>query len=322
MRPPRWRGSAQGTVALNNMPQQSEILAILFADISGSTMLYESLGNRVARQMVVRCLAMMSGRLAAHQGTLIKTIGDEIMCTFPSAEAALRCACDMQDAVENGRPGGDTPMYIRIGFNYGEVIRESGDVHGDAVYVAARITEVARARQILATHAAIEALPPDLRSKAHHIRRAAIRGKQDALDLFQIIWRADDTNGVRVGIPAYRKPEGLQKQLVLRHRDQQFAVGEHSTVAILGRDENCSIVVRDAIASEQHAAVEYQLGKFFVSDRSASGTYIQFNGGDTVHLVGEDTVLRGSGAILLGRPFPGDPAAIIEFSIRLAPDSA
>ncbi len=112
---------------------------MLFADISGSTMLYETLGNRLARELVVRCLGMMTARLAAHRGTLIKTIGDEIMCTFPAAEAALRAACDMQDAVESGKPGGDTPMYIRIGFNYGEVIREANDVHGDAVNVAARI---------------------------------------------------------------------------------------------------------------------------------------------------------------------------------------
>ncbi len=51
----------------DSMSQQPEKLAILFADISGSTMLYETLGNSLARQKVVRCLAMMSGRLAAHQ---------------------------------------------------------------------------------------------------------------------------------------------------------------------------------------------------------------------------------------------------------------
>ena len=303
------------------MSHQSEKLAILFADISGSTMLYETLGNAVARRMVVRCLGLMTDTLAAHDGTLIKTIGDEIMCTFPGAAAALRAACAMQEAVESGRPGGDTPMYIRIGVNYGEVLHETNDVHGDAVNVAARITAVSRARQILATHAAVEALPPDLRDKASHIRRAAIKGKQDALDVFQIIWRADDGNSARVGLPAYRKPEGLQKQLVLRHGDQQFTVGEHSMVALLGRGESCAVVVDDAYASERHAVVEYQLGKFFVSDRSADGTHIQFSGGDTVYILGEDAVLRGSGAILLGQPFPGEPGAIIEFSIRLAPAS-
>ena len=301
------------------MSQPSEKLAILFADISGSTLLYETLGNAVARKMVLACLALMSGKLAAHRGTLIKTIGDEIMCTFADAGAALRAACDMQEAVESGKPGGDTPMYIRIGFNYGEVIREGNDVHGDAVNVAARITEVSRARQILASHAAVEALPPDLRDKARHIRRAAIKGRQEELDLFQIIWRADDTGSARVGIPAYRKPQGHKEQLVLRHRDQQFTLSERNVVAILGRSDSCAIVVRDPFASERHATVEYRLGKFLVSDRTASGTYIHFSGGETVHIVGEDTMLRGSGAILLGRPFSDEPAWVIEFSIHLAP---
>lgn len=304
------------------MSQQTESLAILFADISGSTMLYETLGNARARQMIVRCLAMMSGRLAAHRGTLIKTIGDEIMCTFPSAETALRAACDMQDAVESGKPGGDTPMYIRIGFNYGEVIREGYDVHGDAVNVAARITQVARARQVLATTAAVEALPPDLRHRARHIRRASIKGRQEPLDLFQIGWRADDGDRVRVGIPAYRKPEGQQEQLVLRHRDQQFTVGERRMTATLGRSEACAIVIHDEFVSERHAIVDYQLGKFFVSDRSDSGTYIHFSGGDTVHIVGEYTMLRGSGVIFLGRPFSENSAGIIEFSVHLAPTLA
>ncbi len=300
-------------------PQQIEELAILFADISGSTTLYETLGNVLARQMVVRCLGVMIAKLAAHRGTLIKTIGDEIMCSFPDAEAALRAACDMQDAVENGKPGGDTPMYVRIGFNYGEVLREANDVHGDVVNVAARITEVARARQILATQAAVDALPPDLRHKARHIRRASIKGRQAQLDLFQIGWRADDSDLVRVGNPAHRKPEGLQEQLVLRYLDQEFTLSDRSMSASLGRGDSCTIVVRDEFAAERHAIVEYQLGKFFISDRSSAGTYVQFIGGDTVHIVGEETMLRGSGAILLGRPFSEDPAGIIEFSAHLAP---
>ena len=303
------------------MPHQSEKLAILFADISGSTRLYEALGNSRARQLVVRRLALMTDRLAPHRGTLIKTIGDEIMCTFASAEAAMGAACDMQAAVEDGRPGGDTPMYIRVGFNYGEVLREESDVHGDVVNVAARITEVARARQILATQAAVDALPPELRLRARHIRRASLKGRQGQLDLFQIGWRAESDEQVRIGNPADRKPEGLEQQLVLRHGEQRFTVSERNSSATLGRGERCSIVVRSEAASELHATVDYQLGKFYLSDRSAHGTYVQFSGGDAVRIAGGDTLLRGSGTILLGRPFSGDPAESIAFSLRLAPAS-
>ena len=301
------------------MPRQSATLAILFADISGSTRLYEALGNSRARGLVVRCLALMTDTLSAHRGTLIKTIGDEIMCTFPSADATLRAACAMQEAVERGRPGGETPMYVRVGFNHGEVLREGTDVHGDVVNVAARITEVARARQILATHAAVEALSPELRQRAQHIRRASIKGRQGQLDLFQIAWRAEADAGVRVGNLADRKPEGLEEQLVLRHGAHQVTLSERNTTATLGSGAGCSIVVQDDLAAALHATVEYQLGKFFVSDHSANGTYVHFSGGDGVHLVGEETLLRGSGAILLGRPFSGGAAKIIGFSVHLPP---
>jgi hypothetical protein len=192
-------------------------------------------------------------------------------------------------------------------------------VHGDVVNVAARITEVARARQILATFAAVEALPPELRHKARHIRRASIKGRQAQLDLFQIGWRPAEDDRVRVGNPAHRKPEGLQEQLVLRYRDQHVTLSDRNMSASLGRGETCAIVIRDEFAADRHAIVEYQLGKFFITDRSSTGTYVQFAGGDTVHIVGEDTMLRGSGAILLGRPFSEDPAGIIEFSAHLAP---
>jgi len=304
------------------MSKQPEKLAIMFADISGSTRLYEALGNALARQMVVRCLSMMNAQREPHRGTLIKTIGDEIMCTFPSAKAALRAACDMQAAVESGRPGGETPMYIRIGFNYGEVLHEENDVHGDVVNVAARITEVARARQILTTQAAVDALPQDLRHRARHIRRTSIKGRQAQLDLFQIGWQDGNGDGVRIGNPAHRKPDGMEELLVLRHRDQQVTVGERNVSGTLGRGAGCAIVVRGDAVTDQHANVDYQLGKFFISDRSVAGTYIHFNGGDTVHIVGEDTMLRGSGRILLGRPFSEDPAGIIEFSVHLTAAAA
>jgi len=209
-------------------------------------------------------------------------------------------------------------MYIRIGFNYGEVIREANDVHGDVVNVAARITEVARARQTLATQAAVDALTPELRHRAHHIRRASIKGRQAQLDLFQIGWHhAADRE--RFGNPAQRKPEGLEELLFLRHRDQHFTVSARNPSASLGRGKDCAIVIGDDVVAERHAVVEYQLGKFFVSDRSAGGTYIHFDGGETAHITDGDTLLRGSGEIMLGRPFSEDAEGIIEFSIRLTP---
>ena len=59
-------------------------VAILFADVVGSTQLYEQLGDSLAREMVARCLEIMRDATERHNaGTVIKTMGDEVMSTFP-----------------------------------------------------------------------------------------------------------------------------------------------------------------------------------------------------------------------------------------------
>lgn len=300
------------------MSKQLEKLAILFADISGSTALYDTLGDARARELVARCLALMASRLAPHRGTLVKTIGDEIMCIFPDAEGALRAACEMQETVEKDKPGGDTPMFIRIGFHFGEVIREDGDVFGDAVNVAARVTEVSRARQIIATQAAVDELPPYFRGKARQIRRTSVKGKQDQLDIFQIVWQ-DDMDVTRVGMPAFTPAPRAPAQMLLLHGDQKFTVGEHARSAMLGRGDACQIIVADDFASRQHARVEFRNDKFVVCDQSINGTYIRFDDGETLHAVHEEVLLRGAGAISLGRAFSESAAQIITFSIPATP---
>ena len=71
------------------MPQQTEKLALLFADICGSTSLYDRLGDELARRLIARCIAMMASEVAVHGGTLVKTIGDEIMCTLLRSQRRL-----------------------------------------------------------------------------------------------------------------------------------------------------------------------------------------------------------------------------------------
>src|SRR3989304_946417 len=84
------------------MTQNIQKLAVLFADVCGSTALYDNLGDVLARRLIAGGIATVPAEIPAHQGVLVKTIGDEIMCTFPSAESALNAACAMQRAVKNG----------------------------------------------------------------------------------------------------------------------------------------------------------------------------------------------------------------------------
>lgn len=187
------------------MSSNQEKLAVLFADICGSSELYERLGDTLARRAISQCVGIMTRELPACQGTLIKTIGDEVMCTFPSAKQAFHAACAMQAAVERGKYENNTPMSIRIGFNYGNVIYESGDVFGDTVNIAARIVAITRASQIIVTQAVVDALPPDLQSKTRQLERAEFKGKRAQFDIFRVIWGLDEQPGTRIGVSTQRK---------------------------------------------------------------------------------------------------------------------
>src|SRR5712671_2196245 len=78
-------------------------LAILFADVVGSTRLYDTMGDLRARDMVAICIDVMRTATEQRQGTVIKTMGDEVMATFPSADAAVHTANRMTSQAKAGQ---------------------------------------------------------------------------------------------------------------------------------------------------------------------------------------------------------------------------
>ena len=82
------------------MKKNTETLAILFADIAKSTQLYETLGDKDAKQLIDSCIAYLTKVTVDHHGTVVKTIGDEIMCTFPLAQDAINASVAMHEAID------------------------------------------------------------------------------------------------------------------------------------------------------------------------------------------------------------------------------
>ena len=202
-------------------PNQTRKMAVLFADICGSTALYDQLGNEAALNMVTRILNLLKQEVATYKGILIKTIGDEIMCTFPNAQRAAQAARAMHRAVATNKPGGEHPIAIRIGLHFGDVILKANDVFGDTVNVAARIASITRARQTMTTREVIDALPSELGHKAVSITRASFRGKQDALEVFQLLWEPEDSPSIRIGDSSLRNQKiNLDQSSGMQHSDQ------------------------------------------------------------------------------------------------------
>lgn len=293
------------------MSQQIEKLAVLFADICDSTALYDRVGDTQARHLTAWCIATMLHEITAFHGKLIKTIGDEIMCTFPSAKAALNAACAMQNAIRHQQPENNIAMHIRVGFHYGEVICEAGDVFGDTVNVAARVASLARTNQIMTTQAVYNALPLILQNETYQIMSAELKGKQEKYPIFLVIWEQGDIETTHFNAPPLTKAVDNVHELTLSYKDQRIKVNVERKSVMLGRGNNCDIIIHDSFASRQHVRVELHFDKFFIIDQSINGTYIRFSEGNTIHITREDMILHSSGYFSLGQ----NDNEFIEFSI-------
>lgn len=297
------------------MHSKTEKLAVLFADICRSTVLYERLGDDLASRLITRCIALMLAQVSEHDGTLIKTIGDEILCTFQTAENAMKAACAMQRALEKNNQVAEHPLHIRVGFHFGDVIREKDDIYGDTVNVAARVSSITRASQIMTTLTSVKNLPPELREKTHPIMQAELKGKQTQLDIARVIWEDDDLLRTHIRPEAFTKSEETESELTLNYNGNNFGINEKQRSAVLGRDGSCDVLVINSFASRQHAIIELRFSKFVLLDQSTNGTYVRFSDGSVVRLVRDEVVLVGAGSICLGQSFAENPADVIAFSI-------
>ena len=175
------------------MNQETE-LAILFADVVGSTQLYEVLGDARAREMVGVCVEIMRGATEQHDGTVIKTMGDEVMATFTTANDAIDAASDMQRAIARHPllQNETKHVAIRIGCHYGPVVHESRDVFGGAVHTANRMTSQAKAGQIITTLTMVEQLSPAWREAVRQIDVATLKGRTHEVALYEVLWQTED----------------------------------------------------------------------------------------------------------------------------------
>jgi class 3 adenylate cyclase len=290
-------------------------LAIIFADISGRTQLYERLGDAPARRMVRECLNDMSEVVKNHKGVLVRPIGDEILCTFANVQQAVAAACELHrllpGVTKDDLPSKQGSLSIRVGLHYGSVHRESGDIFGDAVNVAARMVAQAKAGQIITTRATVEKLPIDLQAAARLIDRAPIKGKKEEIELYEVIWQVDEITRLATGVIGEETPGA---KLRVRYHDREIELDRDRPSLTLGRSETADVCVDETLASRQHVRFELRHGKYFVIDQSTNGTYVRAQSGPDTFLRRETMLLSGNGMISLGRPLAENPTEVVYFT--------
>lgn len=288
---------------------------ILFSDIAGSTGLYERLGDALARHLVASALKLMADTAASCQGRLIKTIGDEVMCCFDTPDLAARSAIAMQERITTEPEMVSHQIQLRIGMHHGAAIEDGGDLYGDAVNVASRMVDQAKAGQIITTQETLQMLETRLADSARLVDQTLVKGKQSPIDIYELSWGQPEEVTI-IGI----SPLGLNGCaptddifLTLDLQQQHVCVNHEQPIVTIGRDSGNRIVVSDPKVSRLHARVEMRRNKFVLVDQSTNGTYVLPDNGRSVHLRRDEMVLEGEGCIRLGQETETDPALSIRY---------
>jgi adenylate cyclase len=293
------------------MSEQSSQAAVLFADVSGSTKLYETAGNAVAHAAVETCVNLMKEKTIAAKGRVIKTIGDEVMSAFPTADGAADAAIEMQQAISELPPVGKTTLGIRIGFNYGPVVERDGDVFGDAVNLAARLAAVATKNQIItARDTVMQIQNPMLKANTRAITTIQVKGKAQEIQVYELMWQQSEDMTTLASHKSVFKPRNTTLRLKLEGTELVLSA-ERPSLA-MGRDQSADLVIKERMASRAHGKIERRLDKFILTDHSANGTFVTIEGDKEIVLRREEFTLRGHGWIAFGQSRTG-ASDVIEF---------
>jgi class 3 adenylate cyclase len=301
------------TLDLSTHDKPAPVAAVLFADIAGSTKLYDILGDTRAKALIDETLSEMRAATARFQGRVVKTIGDEIMCVFRDPERVMLAACDMQTRV-NALPIVDgVKRLIRVGFHFGGVIEEKGDVFGDTVNVAARMSGVARGLQIITTRLTADLLPAGMRSSVRPIATVAVKGKDD-MQVCEVIWQSDDD--LTMTVDSLHTAPARNAELVLTHNGNEMVLSGSLPAATFGRGVDNTFVIGDLKASRNHARIEKRRDKFYLIDQSTNGTFVTVKGEAEMELHREEVMLRGTGMILFGHSAAESAEETVQFVVR------
>jgi len=292
---------------------------VVFADLVGSTSLFERLGDDAASRFVTQLVGMLSEIFGQHQGRVVKVLGDGLFVVFQHEGAALAACMQVQNHLleKQIRPGDSgAPVELQIGIDSGEVVEIEGDCFGDTVNSAARLADLAGASQILTTDNVWKAIFPVQRAALRSMGPMYLRGKTESSHVYRVEWQAG-RDGEATMIGRSTIPPRREESLELSHGDKRLQLKAKGDRMSLGRAADAALHVNDPRVSRLHATLEWRGGQFVLTDASSFGTWVYLgNQDEAVVLRRTECTLVGSGQIVLGCAREDEDAPLITFSIK------
>ena len=290
---------------------------VLFADLRGSTALYESLGNAQATAVVTQTVAALAACVTAHDGRVVKTLGDGLMAVFEQPRQAVAAAERMHEAHDQAaarRRPGVPALRLQVAMARGEIVEVAGDCFGDAVNVAARLLDHAGDNETLVTAEVLAGLPRDAQAGFRGLDRMHLRGRVEPVQVYLQTHRHAAEGDITQfsDLPADVAPDALR--LTWLDVDRVFDSSQQPVV--LGRSTQASFCVDDSRVSRSHARIDWHGGAFQLTDLSYNGTYVRFGAqGEVLALRRGTCTLHGEGTIGLGASPAEVGAAVVRFAV-------
>ena len=298
---------------------------VVFADLTGSTGVFETLGNAKATQAITRLTHWIGQVCEAHSGRVVKMLGDGVLAVFPAGGGAVAAVIEMQRVHQKRIKTWpvNLHMHLQIGLACGEIVEVNGDCYGDAVNVASRLSDMSGADQIWATDTVIQQLSPkDVRFRS--LGPINLKGKAEARVIYRIEWQSEVATGFLTiaGDLEQAAPPGetAPGQIDLSWLDVNASFNASTLPIHIGRVAEANFVINDPRVSRLHAKIEWRQGAFVLADVSSYGTWVRFtsNGSDApaeLALRRQECVLLGAGEVALGAPFSDFTVPTVAFHL-------
>lgn len=295
------------------------VTTVVFADLVGSTGIFERLGDATASRFVTQLTSALSKTFEQHSGRVVKLLGDGLFVVFPAEGDALAACVSIQKRLQEKPvyPGGQgAPVQMQMGVECGEVVEIDGDCFGDAVNSAARLADLAGAEQILTTQRVRDALAPLQQTQLRSLGPMYLRGKAEATEVFRVDWNVDrDADATVMGVSMLKAVK--EQSLELSAPGQTLRLEPRGDKLSIGRATTSSLSLNDSRVSRLHATIEWRGGQFVLGDASSFGTWVYMgNQSEPVVLRRTECYLVGSGQIALGCERDADSAPLVAFAVR------
>lgn len=297
---------------------------VLFADLRGSTSLYEKLGNAEATSVVTHTVNSLAGSVLDLRGQVVKTLGDGLMAVFELPAPGLQAAIQMHETLEvlvargsaHGASAGLRALRLQVALARGEVVEMNGDCFGDAVNVAARLLDHAGDNETLITEEVFKGLDKLNQARFRSLDWMHLRGRAEPVHVHLLGGKraAGDAAATAFGaaVETTGEPEGIR---LTWQRTQRLVASDRLPI-VLGRSPQSAFCVDDSRVSRQHARLDWQGGVFSLTDLSINGTFVRFaNEDEVVSLKRGTCTLHGSGLIGLGSTPSIASSAAVKFEV-------